>query len=211
MVSSFLLAVPIGVDIVMELVSSLIALVIAYYAAIGYKATLSRSLLHLNISFSLLGCGLLVDGLLTSLSIAILKSSQNEALMLFKSSIAILYVCEFIAFGLLLYSYLRMGLRGSLATFSLSSLALMRGYIPVLEALLVIMLLLIFIQAISNASSSKTKESMLVSMAFLSLCLSHIFFMLIRIWIFSYIIAHLLQLLGFVFLLAMLLIVRSKR
>ncbi|MHC1627321.1 MAG: hypothetical protein ACXQTI_00600 [Candidatus Nezhaarchaeales archaeon] len=200
-----------GIDIVMELISSLIAMAVAYYAALGYKATLSRALLYLNLSFSLLGCGMFVDSLLTGLSMTIFKASQAEAIALLRFSTLMLYTCEIIAFSILVFSYIRQRFSSTMTLSSLIMIVLMRGYMPTMEAILIVMLLFISIQAISSASTSRTKASIFVSIAFLLLCLSHVFFMIVRVWLFSYIIAHSLQLLGFIFLLAMLLAVRAKK
>jgi len=200
----------IGFDVLMELVSSIIALIIAYYAALGYKALMSRVLLYLNLSFSVLGCGLFIDALLTAYAVSVISIAESEALLLLKASTFILYFCEVTAFGLLTYAYVRQRLSASMPMAPMV-IALLRGYTPVVEAVIAAILLFIFVQTASNAASSRSKPSIMVSASFLLLCLSHIFFMLTRTWVPSYVVAHTLQLAGFACLLAMLLMVRARR
>ena len=199
-----------GFDALMVFVSAFIALTIGYYAGKAFRLTSERLLLYLNLSFSILGVGLLTDGLTavyayTSLT---LKHPAPIKLVLMVGN-WILSIAEIVAFSLILYIYIKqsfLAVEGSL----IFAPMVFKAYNPVAEMILIFLLSCITVQALTNYSLKKELNSLLVFLGFSFMLVSHVFFLLTSTWILSYILAHTFQLLGFLCFLVMLVRVNRK-
>ena len=195
-----------GFGSVMEFIAFVIAIAIANQALRGYKLSKEKTLLYLNLSFVLIGAGLLVDGL--SSLIVFLTGVRRGFLYPFAIGYTINFLAQVIAYGLLVYAYIHQARSVSESP----TLALVAA-VPFLffernaftELILLFLLVYIATQTGINYSINKGTNSMLVFGAFLALAISHVFFLIFTVAPVFYPFAHIAQLCGFLLLLAMLL------
>jgi hypothetical protein len=193
----------VGFDSIMELIAFAIAIAIAYQALKGYRLFRERILLFLNLSFSLLGAGLLIDSL--SNTIVLLTESHRQFLSLVGLGYTINFITQLLAYGILVFAYLRqtgdVGRGTALAVLPLPFFE----HNPVSELILIFLLVYIGAQTAINYSMNRTPNALLVFGAFTSLAVSHLFFLLFTLAPLFFPFAHVAQLFGFLLLLAMLL------
>jgi hypothetical protein len=188
----------------MEFIAFVIAIAVAYQALKGYRLSKEKTLLYLNLSFVLIGAGLLVDGLASLL--VVVASSRRVFLYPFAIGYSINFAAQVLAYGLLIYAYVHQA-RGS------ASVTVTLAAVPILffernaftELILIFLLVYIATQTAINYSMSKSTNSMLVFGAFSSLTVAHVFFLLFTVAPLFFPFAHIAQLFGFLLLLAMLL------
>jgi len=187
----------------MEFMAFVIAIAIANQALKGYNLSKEKTLLYLNISFVLIGAGLLVDGL-TSL-IVDLAGARPGFLYPFAVGYSINFVAQVIAYGLLVYAYIHQArsVPGPAVLAAIPLLFFRRN--AVTELILVFLLAYIAIQTGTNYGVNKSKNALLVFAAFVSLSIAHVFFLIFTVAPIFYPFAHIAQLVGFLLLLAMLL------
>lgn len=187
----------------MELIAFAIAIAIAYQALKGYRSFKERTLLFLNLSFSLLGAGLLIDSL--SNTIVLLTSFHRQILPLAALGYTINFIAQVLAYGILAFAYLQQ--TGSVGRdIALAALPVtFFEHNAVTELILIFLLVYIAAQTALNYSISKSTNSFLVFGAFMSLAVSHSFFLLFTLAPIFFPFAHIAQLFGFLLLLGMLL------
>jgi len=193
----------IGFDSLMLIVDAAIAFAISYYALKGYRLVKERTLFFLHFSFVLLGVGLLVDGVVT---IPVLAFRGLSPIM--TASYLMRITAETIAYGLLLFAYLRQTRSSMVET---APLALVLEYHPLFEIVVFFLVAYLAAQTAMNYSVRKERNSLLVFIGFALLSVSHMFFILPPILRLFFVMAHVSQLLGFVALLAMLVRVARTR
>jgi hypothetical protein len=192
-----------GFDSLMEFIAFVIAIAVAYQAMKGYKLTKEKTLLYLNLSFALIGAGLLIEGL--SNLIVILASPRRGFLYPFSVGYTINFVAQLLAYGLLVYAYIHQA-RHPTATVTLAAVPMLFfEHNAVTELILIFLLVYIATQTAINYSINKNTNSMLVFGAFASLSVAHAFFLLFTVAPLFFPFAHIAQLFGFLLLLAMLL------
>jgi len=187
----------------MEFIAFIIAIAIANQALRGYKLSKEKTLLYLNISFVLIGAGLLVDSL--SSFMVFLTLHRHMMLFAFAFGYSINFFAQVVAYGLLVYAYIHQArsLSGPMVLAAVPVLFFERNALT--ELILIFLLVYIATQTGINYSIHKGTNSMLVFGAFLSLTLAHVFFLIFTVVPIFYPIAHIAQLVGFLLLLAMLL------
>ena len=193
-----------GFGSMMEFISFVIAIAVAYQALKAYKLSKEKTLLYLNLSFVLIGAGLLIDGL--SSLIVLLARAHREFLYLFGVGYTINFFAQLVAYGLLVYAYVHQTRNLTAATEVLAAVPVMffeRNAIT--ELILIFLLVYIAIQTGINYSIHKNTNSMLVFGAFASLSVAHVFFLIFTVAPLFYPFAQITQLFGFLLLLAMLL------
>jgi len=187
----------------MELIAFAIAIAIAYQALKGHRLFRERTLLFLNLSFSLLGAGLLIDAL--SNAIVLLANFRGGFLPLVGLGYTINFITQVLAYGILVIAYLRqtgnVGGETALAVIPITFFE----HNAVSELILIFLLVYIATQTAMNYSISRTTNSLLVFGAFTSLAVSHLFFLLFTLAPIFFPLAHVAQLFGFLLLLGMLL------
>lgn len=187
----------------MEFIAFTIAIAVAYQALKGYRLSKERTLLYLNLSFVLLGAGLLIEGL--SNLVVVLARFHRGFLILAPIGYTINFITQVLAYGVLIFTYVqqtrKMGVEVAMAAVPL--LLFERNAFT--ELILIFLLAYIAIQTLINYSINKTTTSLLVLGAFVSLVLSHMFFLLFTLAPLFFAFAHIAQLFGFLLLLAMLL------
>jgi len=193
-----------GFGSLMEFVACSIAIAIANQAMKGYRLSREKTLLYLNLSFVLIGAGLLVDGL--SSLIVFLTGARRGFLYPFAVGYTINFLAQAIAYGLLIYAYIRQarGVGGNPALLAATPLFFFERN-AFTELILIFLLVYITTQTGINYSINKSTNSTLVFAAFLSLSVAHVFFLIFIVAPIFYPLAHIAQLCGFLLLLAMLL------
>jgi hypothetical protein len=186
----------------MEFIAFVIAIAIANQALRGYKLSKEKTLLYLNLSFVLIGAGLLVDGL--SSLIVFLAGARRGFLYPFAIGYTINFLAQVIAYGLLVYAYIHQA-RSVSPTLLAAMPFLFFERNAFTELILIFLLVYIATQTGINYSINKSTNSMLVFAAFMALSVAHIFFLIFTVAPIFYPFAHIAQLCGFLLLLAMLL------
>jgi len=191
-----------GFDSFMEFIAFAIAIAVAFQAMKGYTLARERTLLYLNISFILLGAGLLVDGLANV--IVLLSKFHRDFIYLSRVGYTINFLAQLVAYLILVIVYLQQthAWSGQLAVAALP-IALLESN-PLTELVLIFLLVYIAAQTAINYNVSKTTNSLLVFGAFASLALAHVFFLLFTVAPIFFPFAHISQLFGFLLLLGML-------
>ena len=188
----------------MEFIAFVIAIAIANQALKGYNLSKEKTLLYLNLSFVLIGAGLLVDGL--SSLIVFLAGARRGFLYPFAVGYTINFLAQVVAYGLLVYAYIHQAR-------AVGGSPVLAAAVPFLffernaftELILIFLLVYIATQTGINFSLNKGTNSMLVFAAFLCLSVAHVFFLIFTVVPIFYPFAHIAQLCGFLLLLAMLL------
>ena len=191
-----------GFDSFMEFIAFAIAIAVAFQAMKGYTLVRERTLLYLNVSFILLGAGLLVDGLANL--IVLLSKFHRDFIYLSRVGYTINFLAQLVAYLILVIVYLQQthAWSGQLAVAALP-IALLESN-PLTELVLIFLLVYIAAQTAINYNVSKTTNSLLVFGAFASLALAHVFFLLFTVAPIFFPFAHISQLFGFLLLLGML-------
>jgi hypothetical protein len=193
-----------GFDSFMEFIAFAIASAVAYQALKGYRLSKERTLLYLNLSFGLLGAGLLIDGLANL--VVLLARFHRAFLFLYALGYTINFVAQLVAYGLLVYAYMQQA-RSIVAQLALvvavPGLFFERNAIT--ELILIFLLVYIATHTAINYRLNKSTSSLLVFGAFASLSVAHLFFLLFTLVPIFFPLAHIAQLFGFLLLLAMLL------
>ena len=191
-----------GFDSFMEFIAFAIAMAVAFQAMKGYTLARERTLLYLNISFLLLGAGLLVDGLANL--IVLLSRFHRNLLYLSRVGYTINFLAELVAYLILVVVYLQQThASGGQIAVAVLPIALLESN-PFTELILIFLLVYISAQTAINYNLSKSTNSLLVFGAFVSLALAHVFFLLFTIAPIFFPFAHICQLFGFLLLLGML-------
>lgn len=199
-----------GFDSLMEFIAFAIAVAIAAQASRGYRLSKERTLLYINISFTLLGAGLLIDGLSTI--VILLARFQRAFVFLTAVGYTINFIVQAIAYGILVFAYFQQTKTPSI---QVTLVALPAFFLfehnAVAELILIFLLVYISAQTAINYSVSKTTNSLLVFGGFTSLSIAHVFFLLFTLFPVFFPFAHIAQLFGFLLLLAMLLRVNQSQ
>jgi hypothetical protein len=187
----------------MEFIAFTIAIAVAYQALKGYRLSKERTLLFLNLSFVLLGAGLLIEGL--SNLVVVLARFHREFLILAPMGYTINFFTQVLAYGILIFTYVQQTRKIGVEVAMVAVPLLLFERNAFTELILIFLLAYIAIQTAINYSINKTTTSLLVLGAFVSLVLSHMFFLLFTLVPLFFAFAHIAQLFGFLLLLAMLL------
>ncbi len=186
----------VGFDSLMQIMGSIIAVAIAYYALKGFRLTKERTLFFLHFSFALLGVGLFTDGVITFPVAAITRLSPLMTL-----SYYVRMSTEIIAYSLLFYAYLHR--TKQILTGSILGVAIV-GYSPILELVVFFLIVYIAVQCAMNYSVREDRNSLLVLVGFLLLAVSHLLSVFPPFFPLLFVMSHFSQLLGFIALLTML-------
>ncbi len=192
-----------GFDSLMEFIAFAIAIAVAHQALKGYRLSKERTLLNLNLSFVLLGAGLLIDGLANL--IVLLVRFHRAFLFLSSLGYTINFIAQLFAYGILVLAYIQQTRNVGTQLAVAAVPVLFFEHNAVAELILIFLLVYIAVQTAINYSVNKSKNALLVFGAFASLSIAHLFFLLFTLRPIFFPFAHLAQLFGFLLLLAMLL------
>lgn len=197
-------------DAIFQLITAVVALAVAMYALKGHQWVRERTLFALFLAFLLLSLGLFINGITLSYAsltgISFSHSGSSSAIADF--GFWAYYVLSLIAFSILVLAYAN-GLRES-------SMALAAGGMmgrggaglvlagPLLELFLVILLFVIIVAQLAHNIVRHNRYSALVTFSFVLLLLSHLLIMFSSLEDVIYVVGRLLELSGFLALLAVL-------
>ena len=186
----------------MEFIAAGIAMAIAYEAMKGYALVKQRILLYLNLSFILLGAGLIVGGF--SDGVIIFAKFHRAFLFLYTIGYTINFFAQLIAYGILVIAYVQQtrSFGTQIAMAALPIMFVQRNSFT--ELILVFLLVYISAQTAINYSVSKSTNTLLVFCAFSCLMFAHVLFLLYTLVPILFPFAQIAQLFGFLLLLAML-------
>jgi len=195
-----------GFDSLMEFIGFAIASAVAYQALKGYRLSKERTLLYLNLSFGLLGAGLLIEGLANL--VVLLVRFHRGFLFLSAFGYTIDFVAQFLAYGLLVFAYVQqtrnVGAQVPIAVVAAAPVFFFFEHNAVTELILLFLLVYIATHTAINYNMNKSASALLVFGAFVSLSVAHLFFLLFTLAPVFFPFAHVAQLFGFLLLLAML-------
>ncbi|MEM2896038.1 MAG: hypothetical protein QW265_00175 [Candidatus Bathyarchaeia archaeon] len=191
----------------MEILDAAIALLIGYFAFRGFRVIKERIFLYLHFSFTLLGVGLLAHGLTTR---TLVLNPGRWAISLSNFAYMIYFFMELIAYSLLIFAYLQQT-KALASSVGLAALPVLIEYNPVSEIVIFCLTVFITAQCAVNYSVRRNSNSLLVLIGFALIASSHAVFPLIRLSGALFLMAHALQSIGFISLLAMLLRVTRGR
>src|SRR5208337_5296565 len=193
-----------GFDSLMEFIGFAIASAVAYQALKGYRLSKERTLLYLNLSFGLLGAGLLIDGLANL--VVLLVRFHRAFLFLSAFGYTLNFLAQLVAYGLLVFAYIQQTRNvGAQVAMAAAVPALLFEHNPITELILIFLLVYIATQTAINYSMNKSTSALFVFGAFASLAVAHLFFLLFTLAPVFFPFAQIAQLFGFLLLLAMLL------
>lgn len=193
-----------GFDSLMEFIAFAIASAVAYQALKGYRLSKERTLLYLNLSFGLLGAGLLIDGLANL--VVLLARFHRAFLFLSAFGYTINFLAQLVAYGLLVFAYMQQARNiGAQVTVAAVVPGLFFERNAITELILIFLLVYIATNTAINYRLNKSASALLVFGAFASLSVAHLFFLLFTLAPIFFPFAHIAQLFGFLLLLAMLL------
>ncbi len=190
----------IRIDLIMETISALISFSVAYFAMKAYKLTGNKSLMYLYYGFSILGAGMLTRVFATSYIIMIARGGAKIRGLIFSMSL-IYGLMRTLAYTLFTLAYIvRTKSIESIETAIIAPLILN----PYFEFIQIALLIYITAQSAMNYLENRNINSLLIFTGFLLILISHLTFMYSIVMKQVYIIAHLIQLLGFTCMLLML-------
>src|SRR5208337_883776 len=194
-----------GFDSLMEFIGFAIASAVAYQALKSYRLSKERTLLYLNLSFGLLGAGLLIEGLANL--VVLLVRFHRAFLFLSAFGYTIDFVAQFLAYGLLVFAYMQQtrSVSAQVPIAVAAVPALFFAHNAVTELILIFLLVYITTHTAMNYNMNKSASALLVFGAFASLSVAHLFFLLFTLAAVFFPFAHIAQLFGFLLLLALLL------
>jgi len=203
-----------GIDIIIQLIGMVIALLISYYGLKCYKISSKKTDLYFSLAFFLLGLTLLIYiFVVPAVFIYYTYYSSIDPGILLKGSHILNFIFIFStlgAFALLNLVYSKIKTPNAIITVFILILSLAyfiyysRSFIG-LNIVSFLLVLQISLNIYKNWSKKKTTNSLLVLVAFAFIGLSTLFFILGNYLNISFLFGHISQLLGFGSLLTMLL------
>ncbi len=190
------------VDLIMETVSAIISFSVAYYSMKAFKITQNRSLMYLYYGFSILGACMLTRVIATTYIVALARSLEAKTRILVSTASLIYGAMRTASYALFVLAYItRAGGEPKLETAIIAPIILN----PYFEFIEVALLIYVVAQSAINFIELKNANSLLIFSGFTLILISHLAFMYSIIMKPVYVLAHILQLLGFTSMLIMLL------
>jgi hypothetical protein len=199
-------------DAIFQLITAFVALAVAMYALRGHQWVRERTLFALFLAFLLLSIGLFINGITLSYAslngISFSHSGTSSAIADF--GFWAYYVMSLIAFSILVLAYthrlressLALAAGGMMGRGGAGTALVLIG--PLLELFLVILLFVIIVAQLAHNVVKHNRYSALVTFSFVLLLLSHLLIMFSSLEDIIYVIGRLLELSGFLALLAVL-------
>ncbi len=191
-------------DIIFQLVTAIVCLIVAAFAFRGYQWIGERSLMFLYAAFSLLAAAFFLNGITMGYALfARLTFARAAAPFVFVDlGFWLYFILQALAYILLAYAYHR-----RLKDMP-SSLALIGGSLlfaaPLFETLIVLSLFIIVAAQVAHYMTSKSRNSWIVTRSFLLILISQILILFGAFFQIGYVSGKIIQLVGFLSLLALL-------
>lgn len=187
----------------MELVSAIISFLIGYYALKGYKTTSERGMLFLHFGFVILGVSMLLRVITTVYVVSIFGEEPIKPILEF---VRVVYPSiKLVAYTLFALTYTYQAKVTSELKAATPAVAFLLLYNPLLELLAIVLLAYVMVQSIIKYAVKRSSSTMLVSFGFSCMFIGHLFFLFATDDTpFRYVLGHFINLIGFLFLLIML-------
>ena len=214
-----------GIDLVGESIAAIISLLIAYYANKAYRLSGQRSLFLLYLGFLFVGVGSIAQSIALVIGAFIpagtVAALSRGVIRLLIEAVIIGYgthwTLEIVGYVLIFIAYLNQSrdlngantLTSASLAFQLLPFYLARPFSPPLELIIFLLLAFILIQVIVIYLPRRHRSTLYVILGFLFVSLAHLAFLLFSFFPANaeeiYALGHILQLTGFLLLLAMIL------
>ena len=187
----------------MELASAIISFLIGYYALKGYRTSSERGLLFLHFGFVILGVSMILRVITTVYVVSIFGEEPIRPILEFTR---IVYPSiELVAYTLFAITYTYQARITSELKTVAPAIAFLLLYNPFLELLAIVLLAYVMVQSIISYAMKRSSSSMLVSLGFSFMFIGHLFFLFTTDDApFRFMLGHFANLIGFLFLLIML-------
>jgi len=193
-----------ALDIVLQLITAIVALAVAVFAFRGFRWVGEKNLLYIYLAFTLLAVAFFASGMTYAYAwLAKLTLSRGAApFLVLDLGLWVYYILSIGAYGILAFAYLRrvrdVPIGAAIVGTSLFLAA------PPLETVMMVLLFVIFLSQLTHYGAKKSQNSLIVMSSFLMLLLSHIFILFGNLASFSYVVGKILQLFAFISLLYLL-------
>ena len=178
-----------GYDIVMSFVSAFVAFIVSYQAYRAHTITRKKSFLALELGFIFTGIGLLADSILSYAAIA------SRIPHFFGVGYLAYFISTMIGYALILGSYIIDRVMMEEAVPAMIPIA-RYGSLP--ESILLILIGVVMIQSMINLLMDRSLNKFLIAVAFTSIFLSHLCFMIQALALASLlVIGQILRFIGF--------------
>jgi len=158
-----------GYDIIMSFISAFVAFIVSYQAYRAHTITKKKSFLALELGFIFTGIGLLADSVLSYAAVA------SRISHFFGVGYLAYFISTTIGYALILGSYIIDRVMTEEAV--LAIVPIMR-YGALSESILLVLIGTVMIQSMINLLMDRSLNKFLISMAFASIFLSHLCFMI---------------------------------
>jgi hypothetical protein len=191
------IATLIRLDLLLETISGIIALLVSHYSNKAFKLTRQKRLADLSTGFLVLSAGMF--GRVVGTLYFFVLTPINQGLL---SVVAVAYgVMRVMAYILFAISTRHTREQPTMVPMLLALPVLLQ---PHLEIIAIIVLIIIVLQALMNYASNRSSFALYVLVGFVLLLFSHITAMFSQVELRGWLLSQILQVLGFVALLVML-------
>jgi len=188
-------------DIVLQLITAVVALAVAVFAFRGFRWVGEKNLLYIYLAFTMLAVAFFASGVTYAYAWLAKLTFARGAAPLFVLDLGLwtYYILSIVAYGILAFAYLHrvrdIPVAAAIAGTSLFLAA------PPLETIMIILLFVIFLSQLTHYSAKSSQNSLIVMSSFLMLLLSHVFILFGNLASLSYVVGKILQLSAFISLL----------
>jgi hypothetical protein len=187
----------IRLDLLLETISGIIALLVSHYSNKAFKLTRQKRLADLSTGFLVLSAGMF--GRVVGTMYFFVLTPNNQSLL---SVVTVAYgVMRVMAYILFAISTRHVREQPTMATMLMALPVLLQ---PHLEIIAIIVLIIVVLQALMNYASNRSSFALYVLVGFFLLLLSHITAIFSQVEIRGWLLSQIFQFLGFVALLVML-------
>lgn len=196
--------------LIMELISGLISFSVGYYALKGYKASSAKGLLLLYFGFVTLGISIFLRVITISYVVALRASEAKLSLLtaIIRFAGLVYTFTQIVSYLLFTISYAWQARltekTGGLTSLALFPLIYISFFNPYLELVIIVLLGYVTTQAFMNMLFRKNSDAFLVFLGFTFMLLGHLFLLFMIVDEILILFGQLMQLIGFLCLLAML-------
>jgi len=179
-----------GYDIIMNFVSALVAFIVGYQAYRAHTITRKKSFLALELGFIFTGIGLLADSILSYAAIA------SRIPHFLGVGYLAYFISTAIGYSLILGSYV---IDRVMTEEVIPAVAPIARYGSLPESILLVLIGVVMIQSMINLLVDRSPNRLLISIAFTSIFLSHLCFMIQTLAFVSLlVIGQILRFIGFI-------------
>ncbi|TFG34486.1 hypothetical protein EU527_02890 [Candidatus Thorarchaeota archaeon] len=193
----------IRLDLLFELISGVIALLVTYYASKAYRLTGQKRLSDLSTGFLVLSAGMF--GRVVGTWYFLIREPSNFVFAIITIAYGFSRIMAYILFAISTRQSFSHGEDQSVNSSRISLLLLATFLVdPSLEVIAILVLVVVVLQSFLNYTSTRSKFARYVLIGFFLLLLSHIFMAQVEQNAGLYLLSQAAQLLGFLSLLVML-------